>query len=194
MVGEAIYSILQDESTKYFTDRISKSERERDEFREKYKKAEAKVTELEKKSLDTDMIKQELVEIYSESNEELLRKISKLQDKYNKLAEKYNTYTVKEDSEKVETIEPEVDINKKYGFVIRDNDFSRKILKYFPNSVIIKEGDTLDNIELVVFITSFIGHSLYYEIKNKCKNAKIPYIHCNTINIELIKKTISLNY
>ena len=95
------------------------------------------------------------------------------------------------DNIKAEILQPkEVDVTKRYAFIIEEESFDKEsLLNIFTNSLVISTNSTLnaENTDAVVFITRKISHTLYYNIKNQCKQKRIPYYHCPQQNIEIIK-------
>lgn len=87
----------------------------------------------------------------------------------------------------------DIDYNKKYVFVGNDNKgFQEQIIKQFPNAVFVDSNINLfaASIDMVVALTNHMSHSIYYDVKEQCKNKGIPFIHCKYSNIELIKELI----
>ena len=186
--------LLKTEFQKMFVEQLGEKDERIKELEYCINKINKEKDELIDNKKSEEKIKKEYSEIYQESNEEIIRQYNKLQNKYNKLVEKYNNIEEKEEIKEVPIIENEIDINKRYGFVITDSEFSERILEHFPNAVIVNDKtESIENIELIIFMTSYMGHPMYYKIKNKCKSSHIPYIHCNSKNIEIIKKIISIN-
>lgn len=89
----------------------------------------------------------------------------------------------------------ECDYSKKYGFVSQHETLNSKILKAFPNSIIIDKSISSKkiNVDAIVGITKEISHSLYAETKNYAISNNIPYIHCCEINPGKIAECIAAN-
>lgn len=137
-----------------------------------------------------------------ERNEILSRQVSLLEKKYQSLMEDYNRQkeklkelqtdeTVNQIQEK--SIIKEIDVNAKYVFVVdKAINLSKRLLDEFPNATIIDDttGINVYSADLVISITKNIDHSTYYAVKNVCKASNIPFIHCLSKNIDLIKEVI----
>lgn len=133
-----------------------------------------------------------------EYNKSLQRENAKVKDKYNQLLVKYeelkknniDTKTGKESISVEEMQLKELDVNGRYMFVIgRNTTFEGKLQEAFPNSTIISSNMPIGiSTEMVVVLTQCIDHSLYYDVKNQCKQKKIKMIHTEYSNIELIKQ------
>ena len=93
---------------------------------------------------------------------------------------------------------PEIDTTKNYVFVsgkeTEHMGVIRDIIVEFPNSTVKYSNFKVlaNSTDLVVFLTSFMDHSTYYDIKNQCIAKDIPYVHCHTRNIKDIKRAISI--
>ena len=133
-------------------------------------------------------------------NAGLRRKETKLKKSYNELLEKYKRLS-KELGKPCDSIETdncddfkEVDVNGKYIFVADPDktDFVSKIKNSFPNSVVTCTPYNLvpRSIDMVIIITSIMGHSVYNAFKTQCKNKNIPMIHCPSQNVDIIKRTM----
>ena len=87
------------------------------------------------------------------------------------------------------------DFSKRYGFVSQHETLNSKILKAFPNSVIIDKPISSNkvNIDAMVGITKEISHSLYAATKAYAISNNIPYIHCCEINTDKIGECIASN-
>lgn len=125
------------------------------------------------------------------------RKYSKLLNKYNALAEKYNALSKDAaDGDYKDSAEPvipsEIDTNKRYVFIVEEDvGFTEQIKDEFPNAVFSNSENIKEmNCDLVVFLTAFVSHSKYLNIKNQCKSNNIPFVHCAFTNVEMIKNAI----
>ena len=155
------------------------------------------ISELKRKLEKSNSSKDIEFDELCKENLERTRKIQKLEKKIEELEDKLNT---NQDSQsttninKEEIIIPEVDTNKRYIFVCAEwSNFENELKNNFPQCEIITNFASIKNmkIDLVVFFSNHISHKLYYGIKKQCKDYNIPYIHCNSTNIESLKREIS---
>lgn len=159
---------------------------------------EDKIKSLRKKIEDNE--KNEKTENLIEQNISLQRKIEKADRRYNDLLEKYNRLkeqNTQAHNEEVIEEQQEVDLNKRYCFVAYgDITFLNDILSVFPNSFFLTKNSDINNIsaDLVICLTEHIDHSTYYDVKKRCSNRNIPFIHCKHSNVELIKNSIAEYY
>lgn len=153
------------------------------------------------KEKKTSEIEEELEFLKIENKNQLNQNI-KLQEKYNLLFNKYRTIkksvTENEDINKNEDINEnmklkEVDCDLHYMFVVIDNfNLENSIKKEFPNADFYKStvDMNLDNIDMVIIITSHIKHTTYKYVKKQCKVQKVPMIQTTSINVDMIKNSI----
>lgn len=88
----------------------------------------------------------------------------------------------------------ECDTKLPYVFVMAEwsKDFENNLLEEFDNSVIMHASDKLPiNTKLVIFVTSHLKHNMYYKMKSVCTNCGVPYIHCASTNLDIIKNEIA---
>ena len=117
-----------------------------------------------------------------------------LQDKYDDL----NSYTSLIENENIDDNEDvEIDTSKHYIFVsskgTENYSTIRTIQETFPNSIV-KFGNfnvPADSTDAVIFLTFYLEHSIYYDLKNQCKGKNIPIIHCSKRDITDIKRAIA---
>lgn len=145
--------------------------------------------------------KDEKVKQLIDQNISLQRKIEKSDRIYNDLLEKYNRLKEQniqvENEEEVFVEQREIDLKKRYCFVAYgDITFLNDILSVFPNSFFLTKNSDINNIsaDLVICLTEHIDHSTYYDVKKRCSNRNIPFIHCKHSNVELIKNSIAEYY
>lgn len=184
---------------------LKKSEKEKDVLLNKIKKLETTHNEKNKKARDvTNKALSQNTSLLKE-NDKLRKEMQILQDKLAKSEGKEEVKPSKnksninsEDLQEQEIIEDEAinikkdfDTQGRYLFVACDNNFLyEKIKKNFPNSKITKKSVNIRNMKLdaVILITSCIKHNVYYEMKDICKAAGVPFISCRNYNIDKMKE------
>ena len=131
------------------------------------------------------------------------RDLTVLQNKYNDLQNSIDEYIEEltkdlyAEQELDTTIEYNIDTTKKYLFVsAKDTEhlnIFKDIEKEFPNAVFKHTNFNIpaNSVDIVIFFTSLLDHSTYYDIKNQCTTKNIPYIHYGGRNIIGLKKIIS---
>lgn len=133
---------------------------------------------------------------------DLTQKYNKLRKAYNALYEKYNNLceaTAKEDNETLYSEDSDaplkIDMDKKYIFVTHERTgFIQNIAAAFPNHGFIhSETDSFPttNDIIIVFITSHIDHCTRDKVRKICINRNIPFVHCNSTNVDIIKQAIA---
>lgn len=156
-----------------------------------------KINELSDKLSKKEKEVKELAGEHIEYNNALERENSKLKGKYNDLLGKYNDLKQKAESkdneEIIEAQEKEIkelDLNGNYLFIISNAaTFKGKIQETFPNANFSNNSNiNVNNVDMVVIITTHVDHSTYYRVKDICKTNNVPVIHCKFSNIELIKQ------
>lgn len=154
------------------------------------------ISELRRKLEKSNSSKDAEMDELCKENLERARKIQKLEKKIEELEDKLNTNKDNQSTtsiNKEEIIIPEVDTNKRYIFVCAEwSNFENELKNNFPQCEIITNFASIKNmkIDLVVFFSNHISHKLYYGIKKQCKDYNIPYIHCNSTNIDSLKREI----
>ena len=170
---------------------------ENDKLQKEIKNQEYIIGELKRKLEKSNSSKDTEMDELCKENLERARKIQKLERKIEELEVKLNTTQNKQSTtsiNKEEIIIPEVDTNKRYIFVCAEwSNFENELKNNFPQCEIITNFASIKNmkIDLVVFFSNHISHKLYYGIKKQCKDYNIPYIHCNSTNIDSLKREIS---
>lgn len=92
-----------------------------------------------------------------------------------------------------EEILPEIDVMKRYVFVMDGNPYGEApLLKAFPNATIISDNVPLNakSVDAVICITRRVKHCIYESIKGQCETKNIPFIHCMQNNVEMVKNAI----
>lgn len=157
------------------------------------------ISNLNNKLTEMDNVCNQKLKENKDYNFVLQRKNVKLEKKYKELYETYfnlkNTQSspLKNNDLPITELVKEVNLDANYVFVMIDDISLRsKIKEVFKNAVFVSNNINLNekNIDLVIFMTSILDHTTYYGIKNQCKNNKIPFIHCEYFNINLIKELI----
>mgnify|MGYP003291405928 CR=1 FL=1 len=170
---------------------------EKAKLNEQIKSLENQIRNQKKEYADLKSKKSDRVIEMEQYSEVLLRDKNKIKSKYDDLFEKYKKLK-SETSSNVEESEVvsdfiDVDINKRYGFVIFDDvTFINALKEAFPNCVILSNNNNISPkaLDMVIAITTHINHSTYLGIKKQCNDKKIPIIHCEFTNVGLIKEVI----
>lgn len=122
--------------------------------------------------------------------ERMKKMLEEEQEKNRILNEKYNRLKNKTDDS--------LDLcnyNKKYVFICEHQTTARKLMDKFPNSISSTSYDITPNnastIDAVICITPEISHGEYERVKNQCIVYKIPFINCNSINIDRVASVIA---
>lgn len=184
------------------------------EYEKKISELEAEISklknEVESKNLtiknNDDMVKAKIAEVskgINDENRQLKRENQKLTDKYNDLYDKYSnlksssTVSISDDCDEPEKVSAKhLDKNAKYLFVILARTsfatFRSNVLEEFPNAQFCDKCMSISNknIDAVIFITSFIKHNIYHNIKEQCVANNIPFVHCDNTNIAIIKEAM----
>ena len=128
-------------------------------------------------------------------NKDLQKKLKITEDKYDELNEYIKV--VEYDENLDDETEVEIDTSRRYLFISSKGkegyNINKIILDTFPNAKI-EYG--IVNIpakytDMVVILTSYTKHNIYYGIKEQCKNKNIPMIHCRQHSIAGIKRAIA---
>lgn len=81
---------------------------------------------------------------------------------------------------------PEVDVNRRYLFIIDNERMKPKLMAWFPNSVLADNFSitplNCSSIYMAVFITKSICHASYKRIKQECVIRHVPMAYCNDSN------------
>ena len=101
---------------------------------------------------------------------------------------------VRTEKKEAETIPP-VDTSGNYLFICMHEPLAQKIMNEFPNSSISTNRKLQDamakNLDAVVCITKDAGHAEYYRVKEYCRKQNIPFINCNSVNLDIIKSDMA---
>lgn len=193
---------------------IGSLKEENGKLQKEIKNKEFIISELKRKLDKSNSSKDAEMDELCKENLEKARKIQKLERKVKELENKLNTiqdnqtttFKNKDNTlnnkdntlnNKEEITIPEVDVNKRYIFVCAEwSNFENELRNNFPQCEIITNFASIKKmkIDLVVFFSNHISHKLYYGIKKQCKDYNIPYIHCNSTNIDSLKRDISKNH
>ena len=89
----------------------------------------------------------------------------------------------------------EADTDARYLFMCSHEVCARRLKEAFPNSFTTEDytlvPSNAQSFKAVVCVTPSISHVLYHRIKNICRNADVPFINCNTINVDTVKRLLS---
>ena len=133
----------------------------------------------------------------SELNKEMKNKdayIAELEKKIEELS------YIKEVSDKANTDElsvNEIDFDKKFVFVGGCFNTVKQLRDLFQNAYFYDNETGIDKFvvtsddAIVVYLTDFMSHSIYYKVRNMCEKTK--QIHCPSSNIVRVLETISAN-
>ncbi|MDE6435051.1 MAG: hypothetical protein K2L07_12580 [Lachnospiraceae bacterium] len=79
--------------------------------------------------------------------------------------------------------------SRKYLFVGDAEEALPELKKKFPNSIFM-QSETANiskvSVDMIVFLTKWMSHSMYYKVKNSKIYQKVPSVMCNTKNINRI--------
>lgn len=150
-----------------------------------------------------EQIKEATAEVTKE-NTEIRRNYMKLDKRYHDLQKKYNRlkhqqgnaeneqdFLVAEDSSEqdIDTL----DKNGRYVFVMDDPaSYTKKFSDEFPNSICADSNVKIDanKTDLVIMLTSHLGHDTYTPIRAQCKINEIPLVHCTHSNLDIVKEAM----
>lgn len=122
----------------------------------------------------------------------LEKKLQSITDKYIRLKESLNEDV---EDEIIDSITNNCDTSLNYVFVLHDDwiQLVNQLEKEFPNSKQIGDKDLsiADNTKLVIFMTAYMSHRLYYRVKQYCQAHNIPYMHYSSTNIDKLKTEIA---
>lgn len=133
----------------------------------------------------------------SELNKEVKSKdayITELEKKVEELS------YIKEISDKrntSESSEDEIDFDKKFIFVGGCLNTVKQLRDLFQNAYFYNNETEIDKFVVtaddvvIVYLTDFMSHSIYYKVRNMC--GKTKQIHCPSSNIVRVLETISAN-
>ena len=149
---------------------------------------------LSKKSLEKSMLSQ--ITDLNKQNKELQEKINQLEQQYQDALNYIDTYIEKDDIN-IDTKDIQLDPSKRYIFVTskgHENDYIFKNIKQeLPNASFYFDNFNVNvnSTDLVIFLTFWLKHSVYYTIKNQCKAKNIPFVHCSKHDLLDIKQNIA---
>ena len=88
----------------------------------------------------------------------------------------------------------EADTESRYLFLCSHEVCARKLGEYFKNSQTSEDYTLVPGnasaFKAVICITQSVPHGLYYKAKDICRNAGVPFINCNTVNVDTIKRLL----
>ena len=193
------YDIENEETAKELKkakEQISQLERTNNSLNDTIKMQKKRIEEYNKEKpvvekKDTRSIELSRTVRKQESEIERLRKLlEEEQKKFLTLEQKYDNLKTRVDNDVCKC-----DYDKKYVFICEHQITARRLMDKFPNSISSSSYDinptNVSTIDAVVCITPEISHGEYERVKNQCITYKVPFINCNSINIDRVAKTIA---
>lgn len=133
----------------------------------------------------------------SELNKEIKTKDAYVAELEKKIEELTYVKEVSDKSDDNETNENEIDFDKKFIFVGGCFNTVKQLRDLFQNAYFYDNETGIDKFvvtsddAIVVYLTDFMSHSIYYKVRNMCEKTK--QIHCPSSNIVRVLETISAN-
>lgn len=208
-------SIKSDGSISKNEDSAVSKEKEMQMLRERCKQQEEeinlledKLTKLGKEKEDREKQKQKLLVPFQKEISGLEAELSRQEKRYRKLEEKnrelseerqelllYVEDLKKEPEQEKEEICEDCDHTLRYAFFCDDihPQMKAKILESFPNSRFVHNPEVLEEgkFDMVILLTKYCKHPVYYAAKAACANRHIPYIHFAKVNTEKLSRQIA---
>lgn len=221
-VWYVIMALIREQMYEYQLDSIYLSKHrydiENEETAKELKKAKEQISQLERtnNSLnDTIKMQKKRIEEYHKEKSvvekkdtrsiELSRTVRKQESEIERLRklleeEQKKSLTLEQKYDRLKTLVDndayECDYNKKYVFICEHQVTARRLMDKFPNSISSSSYDinptNVSTIDAVVCITPEISHGEYERVKNQCITYKVPFINCNSINIDRVARTIAV--
>lgn len=133
----------------------------------------------------------------SKLNKEIKNKDAYIAELEQKVSELSYIKEVSNKSEVNEADENKIDFDKKFVFVGGCFNTVKQLKNLFKNAYFYDDVATTNKVDLtsddvvVVYLTDFMSHAIYYRIRNMCNDVK--QIHCNSNNIVRVLETIAEN-
>lgn len=192
-----------DERSKYVDGLIQKINEQNKKLQEMEQKNAKLSAELKTLKESADRTEKEIA--LEDEVRVLSKKADRLEQQYNetelKLQEEQEERHILEEkmdyikSMKNNSIESKIDFNAKYVFISAHENMNAKLRMWFPNSVNAMDYEITDanctSIKAVVCITVESNHPQYYKAKNACIKKGVPFINCNSVNMDKIADAIA---
>lgn len=133
----------------------------------------------------------------SKLNKEIKSKDAYIAELEQKISELSYIKELSNKSEVNEADENKIDFDKKFVFVGGCFNTVKHLKNLFKNAHFYNDSATANKVDLtsddvvVVYLTDFMSHAIYYRIRNMCNDIK--QIHCNSNNIVRVLETIAEN-
>lgn len=133
----------------------------------------------------------------SKLNKEIKNRDAYIAELERKVSELSYIKEVSNKSEANEIDENRIDFDKNFVFVGGCFNTVKQLKNLFRNASFYDDVTTVNKVDLtsgdivVVYLTDFMSHTLYYKIKNMCNDVK--QIHCSSNNIVRVLETIANN-
>ena len=133
----------------------------------------------------------------SELNKEIKNKDTYIAELEKKIEELSYIKEVSDRTNTGESSENEIDFDKKFVFVGGCFNTVKQLRDLFHNAYFYDNETGIDKFVvtsddvIVVYLTDFMSHSIYYKVRNMCEKTK--QIHCPSSNIVRVLETISAN-
>ena len=88
-----------------------------------------------------------------------------------------------------------VDTEKNYTFVmLKWEDKWNSIKEAFPNAKFCPKNENINanSTDMVIFMTNFLSHDVFYGVREQCRVKGIPFVYCPGMHTDKIKETILL--